>query len=80
MVAFLDQEIVGHIMRTQPKKGALSRETDAGGRTSHLFALLSRHCRPLERAGLDRAESPTEPRTNGKAWKETYVALKRGQY
>ena len=80
MVAFLDQEVVGRVVRTQPKKGAPPEEwaRPVGLAT---FSLYSAAIVDLwkEQVSMGLSHHPN-PRTNGKAWKETYGALKRPQH
>jgi hypothetical protein len=82
MVGFLDQEVVGRGVRTQPKKG-VSPDEEEGPRPVGLatFSLYSAAIVDLwkEQFSMDLNHHPN-PRTNGKAWKEAYAALKRGQH
>ena len=77
MMAFLDQEVVGRVVRTQPKKGAPPEKwSRAVGLAT--FLLYSATIVDLwkEQVSMGLNHHPN-PRTNGKAWKE---ALERGQH
>jgi hypothetical protein len=80
MLAFLDQEVVGRVVRTQPKKDAPPEEQarQVGLAT---FSLYSAAIVDLwkEQVSMDLNHHPN-PRTTGKAWKEAHAALKRGQH
>ena len=80
MVAFLDQEVVGRVVRTQPKKDA-SLEERAREVGLDTFPLYSAAIVDLwkEQVSMGLNHYPN-PQTNGKAWKEAYAALKRGQH
>lgn len=80
MVSFLDQEVIGRQMRTQPRRDAPSTECSrpVGLAT---FSLYSAALVDLwkEQVSMGLNQHPN-PRTNGKAWKEAHAALRRGQH
>jgi hypothetical protein len=79
-VAFLDQEVVGRVVRTQPRKDAPPEER-ARSVGLATFSLYSAAIVDLwkEQVSMGLNQHPN-PRTTGKAWKEAHAALKRGQH
>ena len=80
MVAFLDQEVVGRVVRTQPRKDPPPEERlrPVGLATFSLYtAAIVDLWKEQVSMGLNHHPNP---RTNGKAWKEAHAALKRGQH
>ena len=80
MVAFLDQEVVGRVVRTQPRKDAPPEERSRPvGLATFLFYTAAIVDLWKEQVSMGLNHHPN-PRTNGKAWKEAHAALKRGQH
>ena len=79
-MAFLDQEVVGRVVRTQPRKDAPPEER-ARSVGLATFSLYSAAIVDLwkEQVSMGLNQHPN-PRTTGKAWKEAHAALKRGQH
>ena len=79
MIAFLDQQVVGRQVRSRPPRGAPAAAPRLVGLAT--FSLYSAALVDLWKEQVSMGlNQHSNSRTNGKAWKEAYAALRRARH